>query len=1432
MSMEPFDLGELRVLIMDNLSNGVIEKSLSELSEADLERAVVEFGGLTDPIGQLESWISQQLQSFGNWLVQSFESVINPIVTSVNDIASYVYSGLSSLTTTINQAFSSFVSEITPLLSNIQSVLSSIGGSITSLAGSIGSAIQSLGSQIVSYVSSGFSTITNALSSFASSVQSGFSYLSNVITSLGSNIQYGFNSLVNTLKSIVLPNIESFVSQVSSAFSSIVSQVEGYFTDIANGLVSLGNQVKGVFTDIFNNITGVFNKAKQDIEGFFTSLGKDFNSFIKSIEGFGSFIQSSFSGFITSIIDFFSNLGKGFDAFVKDVEKEFEGLITFIQDIPQIVSEIPKKAYEAVYRSFLDFLKTTGIDKFISMIVSFFEDVAKFFTNLFSNKALRNFVKYFETFGTDIESGLKLFMNYTQAFFSDVFAFVKDLAQGFIGIGQDLVKSFMGTTAFASNMLSNTLNYAVSTILVPGWLSTLPIIGTMELFKQRPYIIIQSGIDPEKVVIPNIGEMFFSIGLASLASFGAVYGLGAIVKGIAKTVGEFKIDLRPFGLGVTQSIKLSELVEPIADVIEKIGDEIGRGLALSGSLAFLEPLRYVWRYVWWLFFYGLGIKDIPFELPSLGELYDIARRFNIAENISNIANTMIYRGYPYWFIAKTIALPGTLTSIDVANQALADFQKEIKANLVTVVDKFGNTRYLPVSPVFELPTTHDLVEFMLRDLFLPARAPPTQQPVLAYESFIKAMWARGVPPDVAYMYYLRAYELPSATQVWDFTMRAISGFAWYVPPSEVQAFAESEAKIINAFIPQVPAKLNFQYDLVLLALAEYQKWHGRAHFAWINDPNTNQSYTSDAWLIIDQSAHLFDRGDIEHLLRHGIWDYFQREYNITNETTMYNVLGKIVEPTPTSPIQIYTDYMSNALIARGFHPYVAPLIAVRDVFDVTTGAKTLLRTGLIDLIRENIEVIPTALSLMNYFFDVSVHVAFFDMYNKKWVSGWINAPVRYLEPEAKLLILRSLMDKVNRAMMQVYRSVILGVRDYLIGIKDSLNLMKDYTVNVLDKYYSTYFKLITGREMHLEWDDAFNEAISNYFSIEQTIGTYRRIRYYARYALYRILQLISTGIIPKSKIGDYVNKLTELMRETPQARDVFMYISELEYNRALLRNFETLARVWLTRHALTPDQALQIMTAQGIDPTYAKALVDAYASPYYPTIAQLAFLSEYNPAFLAKVPQIAQLMRIPQDWVQLWESYVFIRTYVAWVIRALDAFIPIIASIPLSVKVLLPQSQGTTTITLSDVLKNVFNQLQQFGFDSTKLNFIKEIMDFRHVLVEYRNSIPSTWHSINLSYYVPDPDQFIDSLSPYWVVSQFGLNLVKTIARFRRYGRWMWETVYWAVRAFARGYMSGQDLYQFLQSLQSFGLSKYDIEMIRNFAFAISCYYGSCQYPW
>jgi len=1436
MSYIPFDINEIKVLIQDNLANGIIEKSLSELKETDLARAVIEYGGLTDPIGQLESWLAQQLQSFGNWLVQSFQAIISPIVSAINTVSSYVAQGFASLSSTITQSFQSFASQISTTLASIQSAFQSLGTAFQSFASQLGSSLQSFFSQISSALTTGFSQLSSAFQSLGSQIQGAFSGIVSAIYSLGSQVQSALSNFANVLTHVVFPSIQnwitSVVNSVISGLQSFASQAQTVFSNIVSGIESFGKTVSSVLGTFWNDLQGAFTTIGKYVSGFVSSIEKGFEQFVKDVQSFGGMIQSTLSSIGTMILQGFVDIGKGFETLFSDVQKALSGFVQFMEGIPNMLSEIPSKVFDAVYKAFLDFLKATGIDKAFTIIIDFFKNVAKFFENLGNNPIIKAIIKDFELFASGIENAFTNFYNIIIGIYHWIAKALQSLATDFMNTAKSLASGFLGLGKGFTSFVVDIAKYGISSLYLPVAIESLPILATMNVFKTEPYIIIKSGIDPVKVAIPDLVNAFGAISLISASVFGVVYGIGALIEKLGSATGSQEIDLSPLGLGVKLRLNLGKLLEPIGDLLEKVGDEIGRGLALSGSLAFMEPLRYIWRYVWWLTFYAMGMGNMPFELPSHGELFDIARRFDVTQNINYIANTMIYRGFPYWFIAKTIALPTTFTSIDVANQALGDFKKEIQNNYITVVDKFGNTRIIPIAPLFELPTTHDLVEFMLRDLFLPASAPPAQQPALAYQSFVKAMWARGVPPDVAYMYYLRAYELPSATEVWNFTMRALSGFAWYVPPSEVQTFAESEAKIINAFIPQVPAKLNFQYDLALLAMAEYQKWHGRAHFAWINDPTTGKSYTSDAWLIIDQSAHLLDRTDIEHLVRHGIWDYYQKKYGITNETTMYDVLGKVVEPNATSPIQIYTDYVTNVLMARGFHPYVAPLIALRAVFDVTTASKTLLRTGLLNLIRENIELIPIALQLMSHFFDVSVHVAYFDMYNQKWVTGWLNAPVRYLDPEAKLLVLRALMDKVNTYMRNMFRALLAGVRDYLVSINDSINYMVGYVTDVLDKYYAPLYKSITGVEMHLTWDSAFNNAIAKYFEVEQLIGTFRRIRYYARYALYRILGIIAMGLIPRTQITNYVDQLVTLMKETPQARDVFMFISNLIYTSSILRNYETMIRVWLGRHAMTVDQALQTLLAQNIDPDYARALVNAYASPYYPTIAQLIVMSEYNPAFLGKLGQVIQLMRIPQDWVQVWQDYAFIRAYVRWFIRALNEVVTVVSRIPLSVKIIMPLTQGNRTIALSDVVNDVFKQAQAFGFDSTKLNFVKELIDFRYVLTQYRNSIPTPWHALNLTYYLPDPDTFIDNLSQNWIISQYGVSLIKTLAKFRKYGRWMFETVYWAVRAFARGYMAGQDLYQFLQSLQAFGLSKYDIEMIRNWAFAMSCYYGACQYPW
>jgi len=406
------------------------------------------------------------------------------------------------------------------------------------------------------------------------------------------------------------------------------------------------------------------------------------------------------------------------------------------------------------------------------------------------------------------------------------------------------------------------------------------------------------------------------------------------------------------------------------------------------------------------------------------------------------------------------------------------------------------------------------------------------------------------------------------------------------------------------------------------------------------------------------------------------------------------------------------------------------------------------------------------------------------------------------------------MDKVNTYMRNMFRALLAGVRDYLVSINDSINNMVGYVTDVLDKYYAPLYKSITGVEMHLTWDSAFNDAIAKYFEVEQLIGTFRRIRYYARYALYRILGIIAMGLIPRTQITNYVDQLVTLMKETPQARDVFMFISNLIYTSSILRNYETMIRVWLGRHAMTVDQALQTLLSQNIDPDYAKTLVNAYASPYYPTITQLITMSEYNPAFLAKLGQVIQLMRIPQDWVDLWKNYIEIRAYLRWFTRVLNELVTVMAIIPTTLTVI----ANGKPVPLSDVANSILKLAQSYGFDATKLGFVNQLIDLRISLTQYRNSIPPPRTALGYSIYLPDPVGFLNDLSKYWIINNTGMEILTTIAKYRKYNRWLHQAVTELVRAFAMGHITKATLTQMLNTMQPLGLSQYDIEAINQLA--------------
>jgi len=153
-------------------------------------------------------------------------------------------------------------------------------------------------------------------------------------------------------------------------------------------------------------------------------------------------------------------------------------------------------------------------------------------------------------------------------------------------------------------------------------------------------------------------------------------------------------------------------------------------------LAFLEPLRYISRYFYWVLFTASGATELPFELPGHGELLEVARRFDIYSTFNRVASTYMFRGLPYWYISYMAEVPQT-PYISIPVPALDEYRREMQSGFITVVDRFGNTRMFPLSPLFRLPTESDLVHFMLRDLFLPLTQNPAQAPPLALKSFLE-----------------------------------------------------------------------------------------------------------------------------------------------------------------------------------------------------------------------------------------------------------------------------------------------------------------------------------------------------------------------------------------------------------------------------------------------------------------------------------------------------------------------------------------------------------------------------------------------------------------------------------------------------------------------------------------------------------------------
>ncbi len=545
------------------------------------------------------------------------------------------------------------------------------------------------------------------------------------------------------------------------------------------------------------------------------------------------------------------------------------------------------------------------------------------------------------------------------------------------------------------------------------------------------------------------------------------------------------------------------------------------------------------------------------------------------------------RGLPQWYIDYLTDMGGKL--------------------VVTFTDRFGVTRGLWLSEVFELPTHSELARMTQRDI-LPG-----------VDVMVRLGWVRGWPPDMTKMIYLLTFKYPSFEKLWEFYMRATAGMLWFSPPDVIAEVFRREAKHLGAGEPIPPLKLQENltspeaFKAFELALNTYFKWLEYSNFSWFTRRtsmyginigeivhNALGGWTADSWIMADVAADIPTKIDMRWMSRYGIFlemaGRFERVgVRFDSYAPLVKTIPAILEDQPGSRITVDLKWFSKLIQATGLHPAWVPIVTVAENIMAIADEMTLLRTGWLNLFKEGLLTQEKAEQYLAGLLKVSYQVGYWDPEAKVWRAKWFTLPVRWLPHERRLLQLRFTMDRILDLYREVERYVVGGVRTLALRPEEAFGILRDF-VGKLNQHYRELTERISGTPMEIAFDEGYERLRIEAFARIRDIEAIERARaWWARVAGW-ILYRVAYGYVTVEDMKRLIDAV---------ARSIPVHPKELE--------------LWMN---------------------LATTLVGIVSRERYPTPSQLATLSEIVVVPGELIEKALDMYRVPEEFREVWRTYI------------------------------------------------------------------------------------------------------------------------------------------------------------------------------------------------
>jgi len=1371
---------------------GDITKAISGLREA-FEKVVVK--PIMDAIAQAQRFMGQ-LPSIIEGIAGKISGAVSGVISGIGKLFDSVRAGVMDLLGRIQGALKPIFDTIGKIGATITKLIQDTSKTFTEWIGNVGRAFQ----DVYKVITEGIKTISGFFAGIVKQAQDFIAWLSEGI----GNVQKMFMDFVDMLAKAPEKIPEVVMSVATAVWEKVVKPVWEWVYEhvikptqewignivkqVQQGFAIIGKTFEGFVNAVLRLPEMLWNLLPDWLRKAIIAIQKAIDAFVSGLEEFlkdpiGK-IKETFSWLAQQVWEMLPDwLKSAITSFQKAIESFVSGLQKFLEDPIGTIKGAFSWLAEQIWKLLPEWVKETitsiqkAIEAFVSGLQEFLKDPIGKIKEGFSWLAqqmwemLPDFIKEWITRMNEIiskirESIIKLGEEF-YAFISDPLGYVKRIGEMiFRGISWALeqvsgfiisaIKTIISFAIRAFTTLIDATSQAVRPLI--EWVKDMTfktIEVTLPLQSEAWDEVIKATVKPTETKLGE-GWAFYTVTGPVIGQYIVSLNLPLAVEGLSKSIKhtEGGGEAGAGGIGIIGKL-FSRIRADWMATLKSLGrhmwglfKEVGRHVLWPVTFWFFEWFRYLIRIFWMKRFEAHGAIYYCFEIPPFSTLINLAQRYyptEFAETIIDaVKESLFARGYPLWFY-NYVTKPVLEVYTSTIEKLPDDIKKRIvKKYIVTVKDRFDKDRGLPASPFFDIPTASEMCRMMVRDIFK------------SVDDFTLAMLMRGFVPDIAYMFYLLHFRYPPPRMLWRFISRGMAGLLWFEPKKLMTKEALDEIKHeiqrIGAYEPKAPTELNFKVKELITGLITYMKWHDYARFAWM------PGFTSDNWMVIDALADLPTRWDIRWMMKWGVFDHIaSKEVKLKSPVSEFY---KVIEDKPANEkVMMDITLACRLFLARGLHPYYAPIVAAADVINALVDERTLLRTGLINLYEYGMMDQQTLDGLMANLVTATYKVAYVDLTTGEWKEGYINMPIMYLPAERKLLELRGLIDRYHRIFRDVLSDVHTAYREYIIDENKAKNILED-AIDTINEVFKTEVEAIVGREIGLSIDENYVKTLLKTMYLERDIWTTRRIRSWFSRILGWIIYRMAYGYVTEEDVKQVINKAKEV---------------------AKLTEAEALA--------LT-----EIMTL----------LSGVAVREYIPTPMTLASIVEIVPEARRMLADVLRARRIPEDWRTIWSKYVAVRPVIDEVRRILTS----------------AERLYEYFMIDEEMYKKLLDVLKEYGWEDYEIKLILDWSNLERWHRAYRELIGTPRELVTMAEYSPRARQLalaevkkmIDALPIDDKTKEFLKTMWEEYIRIRPVYDEVRREVTELISDYAEGIITWEQFVNFLEELKKWGLDDYEID--------------------